>query len=162
MSSGVCSIAAVPDVWIGLDADARRRNWWWTGFLTLVCVGTASATALSARAMDRWWWVGGVGVFWLIALLYMVNRGYGRTLLMLNGMEVRTFVSRRSIPWDEIARIERRRHQTRSGTWWDVCAVRIHGRSLTIPGAFTRSARDAKFEENLAVIREYWSRAVNG
>ncbi|MFH8694530.1 hypothetical protein [Streptomyces chartreusis] len=26
----------VTDLWIGLDAAARRRNWWWTGALTLV------------------------------------------------------------------------------------------------------------------------------
>lgn len=162
MSSGVCSIAAVPDVWIGLDANARRRNWWWTGFLTLICAGTAAATALSAPATERWWWVAGVGVFWLIALFYMVNRGYGRTLLTPNGMKFRTFVSHRSIRWDEITRIEKRRHQARSGEWWDLCAVRVYGRSLTIPGAFASSQWDADLDEQLVVIRGYWSRADDG
>lgn len=152
----------MPGIWIGLDAAARRRNWWWTGFLTLVCVGAAVAVALSEPAADRWWWVGGVGGFWLVGFFYMVNRGYGRTLLTANGMEFRTFVSRRSVPWSEIARIEKRRHQARSGEWWDVCAVRVRGRGLTVPGVFTSKRWDADFEEKLAVIREYWSRAVVG
>ncbi|MDX3799355.1 hypothetical protein [Streptomyces sp. AK04-3B] len=152
----------MPGIWIGLDAAARRRNWWWTGFLTLVCVGAAVAVAQSEPAADRWWWVGGVGGFWLVGFFYMVNRGYGRTLLTANGMEFRTFVSRRSVPWSEIARIEKRRHQARSGEWWDVCAVRVRGRELTVPGVFTSRRWDADFEEKLAVIREYWSRAVVG
>lgn len=152
----------MPDIWIGLDTHARRRNWWWTGFLTLVCVGAAAATALSAQATDRWWWVGGVVVFWLIAFLYMVNRGHGRTLLTPQGMEFRTFAGHRTIRWDEIARIEKRRHQTRSGEWWDVCVVRVHGRSLTMPGAFSSGQWDTDFEEKFAMIRECWSRAVDG
>lgn len=155
-------IKGMPGIWIGLDVAARRRNWWWTGFLTLVCVGAAVAVALSEGAGDRWWWVGGVGVFWLVGFFYMINRGYGRTLLTSNGMEFRTFVGRRSVPWTEIARIEKRRHQARSGEWWDVCVVRVRGRSLTVPGVFTSSRWDADCEEKLAVIREYWSRAVVG
>lgn len=126
----------------------------------LVGLGTTTATALSARATERWWWGGGEGLFWLIMLIYMVNRGYGRTLLTPNGMEFHTFVSRRSIPWGEIARVEKRCRQTRSGTWWDVRAIRVHGRALTIPGAFTSKHADAKFEEEMAKIREYWFHAV--
>ncbi|MER8091379.1 hypothetical protein ACIO6T_44475 [Streptomyces sp. NPDC087532] len=154
----------MPDVWIGLSAVARRRNWWWTGFLTLVFAGMAVAVAVALRAptSSRWWWGGGVGVAWLASLFYMINRGCGRTLLTASGMEFRTFVSRRSIPWSEITRIEKRQHQTRSGFWWNVRAVRVRGRSLTIPGAFTNRMRDAEFEQKLAVIQERWSRAVGG
>lgn len=152
----------MPGMWLGLDAAARRRVWWRTGFLTLICVGLAAAVALSERAADRWWWVGGVGVFWLVGFLYMINRGYGRTLLTLNGMEFRTFFSRRSVLWSETARIEKRRHQGRSSEWWDVCIVRVHGRVLTVPGVFTSRRWDADFEQKLVVIRAYWSRAVFG
>ncbi|TQJ85275.1 hypothetical protein FBY22_4034 [Streptomyces sp. SLBN-31] len=75
-------------------------------------------------------------------------------------MEFRTFVSRRSVSWSEIARIEKRRHQGRSAEWWDVSAVRVRGRALTIPGVFTSRRWDDDFENKVAVIREYWSRAV--
>lgn len=152
----------MPDVWIGLSAAARRRNWWWTGFLTLVCAGMAVAVTLTAPTSNRWWWGGGVAVAWLPSLFYMINRGYGRTLLTASGMEFRTFVSRRSIPWSEITRIEKRQHQTRGGFWWDLRAVRVRGRSLTIPGVFTSQMRDAEFEQKLGVIHERWSRAVGG
>lgn len=95
-------------------------------------------------------------------VFYMINRGYGRTFLTSNGMEIHTFLSRRSVPWSEITRIEKRSHQGRSGEWWDVRAVRVHGRALTVPGIFTNRRRDADFEKKLAIIREHWSRAVTG
>ncbi|MGW6563923.1 hypothetical protein [Streptomyces sp. NPDC054975] len=152
----------MPDVWIGLSAAARRRNWWWTGVLTLACASAAVAMILTAPAADRWGWVGGVGVVWLASCFYMINRGYGRTLLTANGMEFRTFVSRRAVPWNEITQIEECRHATSSGCWRELQAVRVRGRSLTIPGAFTSRSRDAEFEQRLAVIHERWSRAVDG
>ncbi|MFE7854102.1 hypothetical protein [Streptomyces sp. NPDC057403] len=150
----------MPGIWIGLDAAARRRNWWWTGFLALLCVCGTAAVALSEPAANRSWWVGGVAVLWLAGSFYMINRGYGRTLLTPDGMKFHTFVSHRSIPWSEIARIEKRRHQGRSAEWWNVRAVRVRGRALTIPGAFTSKRWDDDFENKLAVIREHWSRAV--
>ncbi|MCZ4609045.1 PH domain-containing protein [Streptomyces sp. Lzd4kr] len=153
------SQSGVPGRWIGLDAAARRRNWWWTGVLTLVFAGFAVAAALT-EPTDRWWWVGGIGICWLASLYYMVNRGSGRTLLTSSGMEFHTLTGRRSFRWDEIARIDARRHQTSSGEWWDVRAVRARGRSLTIPGVFTTSRRDAAFEEKLALIRRYWADAA--
>jgi hypothetical protein len=151
----------MPDVWIGLSAAARRRNWWWTGFLTLVYAGTAAAVT-SEPASNQRWWGGGVAVAWLALLFYMINRGYGRTLLTESGMEFRTFVGRRSIPWTEITRIEKRQHQVRGGFWWDLQVVRVRGRSLTIPGAFTSRVRDAEFEQKLSVVQQRWSRAVGG
>ncbi|MGW5171564.1 PH domain-containing protein [Streptomyces nodosus] len=143
------------------DAE-RRRNWWWTGFLTLVFTGGAVAVGLAEPTSDRWWWVGGFVVAWLASVFYVINRGYGRTLLTADGLEFRTFVSRRSIPWSEIVEIERRQHLTRGGYWWDLRAVRVRGRALTIPGAFTNRTRDAAFEQKLSVIHERWSRAVGG
>ncbi|MFF0744987.1 hypothetical protein ACFYVL_31755 [Streptomyces sp. NPDC004111] len=69
-------------------------------------------------------------------------------------------MSRRSVPWSEIVGIEKREHLTRGGSWWDVRAVRVRSRSLAIPGAFATREWDAAFEQQLAVIRERWSRAV--
>jgi hypothetical protein len=90
----------------------------------------------------------------------MVNRGYGRTLLTPDGMQFHTFVSRRSIAWSDVTGIERKCHQTRSGSWWDARVERASGRSLAIPGVFTARRHDALFERNLTVVREYWSHAV--
>ncbi|MEU8851886.1 PH domain-containing protein [Streptomyces sp. NPDC048564] len=151
----------VPDLWIGLDAAALRRNWCWTGFLTLSFACLAVAVALT-EPTDRWWWAGTVGVCGLGSLYYMINRGYGRTLLSSGGMEFHTLVGRRSFRWDEIARIEPRSHLTRGGEWWEVRAVRVHGRPLAVPGVFSSGRRDASFEEKLAVIRRYWSHAALG
>jgi hypothetical protein len=149
----------VPEIWIGLDVAARRRNWWWTGFLTLLFAGMAVATESTATT-GRWWWAGVVGVLWLASLFYMVNRGYGRTLLAPDRMQFSTLVSRRTIPWSEITSIEPRSHQTRGGAWWEVRVYRARGRSLAIPGVFTSRRGDEVFEGNLAVVREYWARAT--
>ncbi|MEF9880856.1 hypothetical protein [Streptomyces sp. P9-A4] len=152
----------ISDMCIGLSEAEQRRNWWWTGFLTLVFAGGAVAVGLAELTSDRWWWVGGFGVAWLASVFYVINRGYGRTRLTADGMEFRSFVSRRSVLWSEITRIEKRRHLTRSGSWWDLQVVRVRGRSLAIPGAFTNRMWDAEFERKLSVIHERWSRAIGG
>ncbi|MBX9399585.1 hypothetical protein K4749_40270 [Streptomyces sp. TRM72054] len=149
----------MPDAWIALDPAARRRNWWWTAVLTLLCAGTAIAAALSAAA-DPWWWAGGVGAFWLFSAFYMINRGYGRTLLTADRIVFRTFLSRRSIPWAEIIRVEKRSHQTRSGQWWDLRIVRVNGRPITIPGAFSNKWCGDDLDRQLALLHAYWSHSA--
>ncbi|WP_330262122.1 hypothetical protein [Streptomyces griseorubiginosus] len=149
----------MPEIWIGLDVAARRRNWWWTAVSTLLFAGMAVATQATATT-ERWWWAGVVGAVWLSSLFYMINRGYGRTLLAPDRMQFSTFVTRRSIAWSEITKIEPRRHRTGSGAWWEVRVHRARGRSLAIPGIFASRRGDEVFERNLAVIREYWARAA--
>ena len=149
----------MPEIWIGLDVAARRRNWWWTAVSTLLFAGMAVATQATATT-GRWWWAGVVGAVWLASLFYMINRAYGRTLLAPDRMQFSTFVSRRSIAWSEITKIESKSHQTRGGTWWEVRVHRARGRSLAIPGIFTSRRGDEVFEHDLAVVREYWARAT--
>ncbi|MDQ1005858.1 hypothetical protein QFZ82_000343 [Streptomyces sp. V4I23] len=48
--------------------------------LTLLFAGMAVATEATATT-GRWWWAGVVGALWLASLIYMINCGYGRTLL---------------------------------------------------------------------------------
>ncbi len=150
---------SMPEVWIELSDTERRRDWRWTGFLTLVLSGGAVAIGLAEPTPDRWWWVGVCGLAWVASAFHMINRSYGRTRLTADGMEFRTLVSRRSVHWSEITRLEKRQHLTRSGSWCELRVVRGRGRSLTIPGAFTNRTRDAEFERKLSVIQEHWSRA---
>ncbi|MFF5497619.1 PH domain-containing protein [Streptomyces aquilus] len=70
----------------------------------------------------------------------MVNQATGATLLTPECMEFRTSFRRRSVPWSEVARVEKRCRTRRSGTWSEVRVLRVQGRVLTVPGAFT--ARD--------------------
>ncbi|WP_258053342.1 hypothetical protein [Streptomyces sp. Ru72] len=125
----------------------------------------AVAVFLSAQAKPRssaaesWWWVAAIGTAWSSGLFYMINRGYGRTLLTSHGMKFHTFVSRRSIAWSEVTGIETKSHATRSGKWWEVRVERVSRRSLAIPGIFTSRRYDPLFERNLTIVREYWSRA---
>lgn len=152
---------------MGLDADARRRNWWWTAVLTLIFAGMAAAVYASApeetgsSAGELRWWAGAIGSAWLCAVFYMVNRGYGMTLLTPDGMRFHTFISRRSIAWSDVRGIERKSHHTRNGTWWGVRVQRTNGRSLPIPGIYTTHPHDALFERNLTVVREYWLQAMD-
>jgi hypothetical protein len=104
----------------------------------------------------------GIGAAWAASVFYMINRGYGRTLLTSDGMKFHTFVSRRAVAWSEVTSIERKDHTTRSGQWWEARATRVSGRSLSIPGIFTARRSDPLFEQNLAAVREYWSRAHRG
>lgn len=151
----------MPEIWIGFDAAARRVHWWWIGFLTLIFVGLASVTVLPGgpsadmSVAGRWWWLGGIIAFWLTVVFYLVNRAYGSTLLTSERIEFRTFVSRRSIPWSEITKIEKKSHQTRGGLWWELRAHRVRGRSVAIPGTFSSRERGGGFERKLAVLRKY-------
>ncbi|MFC0432450.1 PH domain-containing protein [Kutzneria buriramensis] len=147
---------------IGLDADARRRNRGWTWVLTVIFGALAVVSAL-VGSRDHWWFVGVTGGIGLLAFCYMVDRGYARTILTAEGMRFRTFFGRRSVPWDQVVRIEKRCHRARSGGWWDIWVVRRRGRALRIPGGFTGTSRiTADFDAKLTVIRSYWSRARSG
>src|SRR5262249_43152521 len=96
------------DVWIALDARARRVNWLWTGLLSLVFAGLAAAIYVPERgdphpsATERWWWFGVVGACWLASCIYLVNRGYGSTKLSHDGMQLRSFFTHRFIAWRDI------------------------------------------------------------
>ncbi|WP_327411436.1 hypothetical protein OG458_42940 (plasmid) [Streptomyces sp. NBC_01281] len=147
----------MPDTWITLDAAARRKNWWWTAYLTAIFGGLA--VAVSAVG-EPFWWAIYIGTFWLISVIYMINRGYGRTLLTTDRMIFRTFFSRRSIPWTEVSDIEKRRHQGRSAEWWELRVTRKNGRPLSIPGAFANRRHDSVFENKLALIQEYKARST--
>ncbi|MER5995692.1 hypothetical protein [Streptomyces viridosporus] len=152
----------MPDVWIGLNSDDRRRYWWRTGIGTLLITGAMVAMSLTARGPGGWWLVGGCGIFFIPMVFSTVNAIYGRVLLTATGLEFRTFVSRRSVPWSEVAGIERRQRASRSEIWWDLRIARVRGRSLTIPGTFTNRMMDAELERKQAVIQERWSRATGG
>jgi hypothetical protein len=119
------------------------------------------AAGLTTPAAERWWWIGGVAVFYSLILLSVVNQGIGATLLTSERMEFRTFFRRGSVPWSEVAGIEKRYRTGRSGTWSEVRVLRVQGRALTAPGAFTARWHDPKFEAKLETIRQYRARAAD-
>lgn len=124
----------------------------------LTFAGMAVAAGLTEPAPERWWWIGGVAVLDLLALITMVSQGTGATLLTSQGMELRTLFRHRSVLWSEVTGVEKRCRTRRSGTWSDVRVRRVQGRALTVPGAFTARWHDTKFEAKLATIRQYGAR----
>ncbi|MFK4797980.1 PH domain-containing protein [Streptomyces sp. MPA0124] len=129
--------------------------------MTLLFIGMGVAAWLTTSAVERWWWIGGVAAFCLANLFAMVNQGTGMTLLTSEGMEFRTLFRRRSVPWGEVAEIEKRCRTRRSGTLSEVRVVRVQGRKLTVPGVFTLRMYDRKFDSKFAAIRECWARAAD-
>ncbi|MFI8515124.1 hypothetical protein ACIGHB_28755 [Streptomyces sp. NPDC085460] len=101
-------------------------------------------------------------IFSVIACFIAINSIYGRVLLTATGLEFRTFVSRRVVPWGEVAGIERRRRMSRSEIWWDLRIVRVRGRSLAVPGTITNRRWDAELDRKQVAIQEYWSRVAGG
>jgi Bacterial PH domain len=158
----VGSIMDMPDVWIGFNSDDRQRYWWRNGLVMLVIAGVIVATSLTLHESGKWWWVGGLEIFSVVVSFSTINSIYGRVLVTATGLEFRTFVSRRVVPWSEVAGIEKRQRVLRSGIWWDLRVVRARGRSLTIPGTFTNRMWDAELERKQAAIQDCWSRAVGG
>lgn len=152
--------ADLPDVWIRFGPADRRRFWWRAGITMSVLVGWTVGLGLAEDGPGRWWWVGGVGILSLAAAFDMINRVNGRTLLTAAGMEFRTFVSRRRIPWSEVAGIEERSRSTGRTTEHSLRVVRVRGRALTIPGTLTARYWDAELDRKQVAIREYWSRAA--
>ncbi|MFE7859485.1 hypothetical protein [Streptomyces sp. NPDC057403] len=120
----------MPDVWIGFNCRDRQRYWWRTGFLTLALAGVMPAMGLTTQEPGTWWWVGGMGAVSVLVVLSTINAIYGRVLLTPRGLEFRTFVTRRVVLWSEVAGIEKRQRVSRSGTWWDLRVVRVHGRAV--------------------------------
>ncbi|MBO1332562.1 PH domain-containing protein [Streptomyces sp. VRA16 Mangrove soil] len=151
----------MPDVWIGFNSDDRRRYWWRNGVVTLALAAVMVAMSLTVRGPVEWWLFGALGVFSVAVLLSEMSSIYGRVLLTAAGLEFRTLFSRRSIPWSEVAGIERRQRVLRSGIWSDLRIVRGGRRSLTIPGTSTNRMRDAELERKQAVIQERWSLAMS-
>lgn len=158
----VDSIMDMPDVWIGFNSDDRERAWWQNGLVTLALTGVMVAMILTTHEPSKWWFVGGLGVLAVVAFVGAGNLIYGRVLLTARGLEFHTFVSRRVIPWREVAGIETRRRVIRSRVWCDLRIVRVRGRSLTIPGTATSRVMDAELERKQVAIQERWSRAVDG
>ncbi|MGW3143066.1 hypothetical protein [Streptomyces sp. NPDC001139] len=150
------------EAWIGFNSRDRQRYWWRTGILTVALGGVTVAISVTTHEPGKWWWVGGVAALSAIVLSSTINSIYGQVLLTTRGLEFRTFVSRRVVPWSEVARIEERQRVSRSGTWSDLRVIRAHGRSVTIPGTLTNRVMDAELERKQAVIQECWSLAVGG
>ncbi|MEV5607276.1 hypothetical protein [Streptomyces sp. NPDC052225] len=149
------------EVWISFNACDRRRYWWRNVIGTLVLVGVVAAMALTTHEPGTWWWVGGLGAFVVGMFVSTVNLIYGRSLLTERGLEFRTFVSRRAIPWSEVAAIETRQRVSRSGIWSDLRVVRVRGRSLGMPGTVTNRMTDIELDQKQTTIREYWFRAIS-
>ncbi|MCK8433446.1 hypothetical protein G3I77_10460 [Streptomyces sp. D2-8] len=152
----------MPDVWIGFSPEDRRRYWWRNGIVTFALAGVMVAMSLSAQGSVGWWLVGVFGVLWVAVVFSAISSIYGRVLITATGLEFHTFLRKRSIPWSEVADIERRSRVLRSGIWWDLRVVRVNRRPLTVPGTFTNRAWDAELERKQAVIQERWSRAIGG
>ncbi|MFE9456959.1 hypothetical protein [Streptomyces californicus] len=152
----------MPDVWIGFTSEDRRRYWWRNAFLTLALAGVVMVMLLTEHEPARWWLAGGLGILATVLFVATVDLIRGSTLLTARGLEFRTFVSRRVIPWSEVAGIEVRERVVRSGVRCDLRVIRVRGRPLTVPGTAAVRAKDAELERKHAALQEYWSRAVGG
>lgn len=144
------------EVWISLDSADRRKNSRAAGYFTAICAGVVLAVTLSEETSSSWWAFSTLCA-WLISMAYIINRGYGRALLtpddivLFNG-----FLGKRSIPWGNVTNIEKRHHTARSSSWWDLRLTCASGRSFTVPGAFTSSHYDAKFEAKHVLLCQHW------
>ncbi|OIJ64023.1 PH domain-containing protein [Streptomyces mangrovisoli] len=152
----------MPDIWIGFNSADRRRYWWRAGISALVFAGVLVWTGLTVPASGARLWVGACVVLFMAVVLSWINLIYGRVLLTAEGLEFRTFVRRRSVPWSEVAGVERRQRVSRSGTWTELRVTRVGRRPLVIPGTVTKRRKDAELDRKQAVIEERWSRAAGG
>ncbi|MFE3051374.1 PH domain-containing protein [Streptomyces albidoflavus] len=151
----------MPDIRIGYNSADRRRLWWRNALVTLAVAGVTAAI-LTTRGPGRWWWAGGLGVLAVVAFVSTANQIHGRVHLTARGLEFRTWVSRRVVPWNEVAGIETRERVTRSGIWSELRVVRVRGRTLTLPGTATNRLLDAELDRKMVAVRACWSRAVGG
>ncbi|MBD0712386.1 MULTISPECIES: hypothetical protein [unclassified Streptomyces] len=152
----------MPDVWIGFNSVDRRKLWWRNVLGTLALAVAMAALGLTTHEPNKWWFAGGLGVLAVVAFVATVNLIYGQTLLTTKGLEFRTFVSRRVIPWNEVAGVESRQRVIQGRAFRDLRVVRVRGRSLTIPGTATNRVVDAELKRKQAAVQEHWSRAVGG
>lgn len=145
------------DTWIDVDANVRRRNRWLTLVWTVVLAGLGALGLLPRPSAVSAWWGGAAGVLWLVMLAYALNLTCARASLTAEGIRCHTIRGRRTIPWHRIVEIEKIRHRSRGGSWWEIRARMTNGRSRAIPGTFTNLRRDESIDRKLATIEYHWA-----
>jgi hypothetical protein len=80
------------------------------------------------------------------------------TLLTEDHLELRTLMTRRLIPWDQVTGIEEKVHRTRTGPWYTARVRRSNGRPLRVPGFAGGLLNWESLDEYLMTVREYWTR----
>ncbi|MER7583957.1 PH domain-containing protein [Kitasatospora sp. NPDC097691] len=151
------------EIRLGLGRRALLRNRWTIVGLSVLWGGVAAAI----------WWLPGTGTggrpdpdrgvaeiviaaLWLLLMMSMVDQAVGTTRLTPDHVHLRGLLTRRSVPWAEIARFEeRRRYTPRGGSYREVRLHRVKGRPLKLPGLLTSGRRDREFILNLARLNGY-------
>ncbi|WP_433916995.1 PH domain-containing protein [Streptomyces sp. NBC_01744] len=133
--------------------------------MTLVIVGIGLLPFASSRDLslgNRSSLLALITTILLPCIFYSINRMLGITLLTPEGMQLRTLVSRRRIPWDDITKIEVERRSGQGGPWQ---VVRVHvarGRPVVLPGAMQslRGQDEAAFQRSVNMIHSCWQQAT--
>ncbi|WP_034089217.1 PH domain-containing protein [Streptacidiphilus albus] len=148
--------------------DRRRwQSYGWLLFVTLLVVAGAVYTYMvpsqphGPSATDRWFWIGGYAAFWLACTFSVVDVAFAETLLTEDRIELRTLVTRRSIPWDQVAGIEEKERIGRGGSRFTARIIRMKGRPVSIPGFTAGPFGSKKFDQNLETVHAYWARVTD-
>ena len=157
---------SVEDIRLGPSDRTRRDNWLGLAIVTLLCVAFAVFIFLaqphgtSTPGLRDWF--EGDAVVWLIIMLVLVNESCATTLLTEDHVELRTLVTRRTIPWDRITGIEKKGRYTRTGVWYSVRVCLTAGRSVRVPGLTAGSKNTEALDRYLVTVRGYWAQATGG
>lgn len=148
---------------IAFSQRERRNHFVAVGAITLIAGGLGLLTFVrSPNPTDRWSTPVLIAAIWLPCIFYSINRMFGITVLTSEGMQFRTLVSRRRIPWVAVTQVEAQRRNGRGGPWW---VIRIHianRRAVVLPGAMLsqRGQAEAGFGNSVDMICSHWQQAT--
>jgi len=157
---------SVEEIRLGPGDRTRRDNWLGLVLVTVLCgaiavfISLAQPPGTSTTGLRDWF--EGDAAVWLIVMLVLINQSCATTLLTEDHLELRTLVTRRTIPWERIAGIEKKGRYTRTGVWYSVRVCLTAGRSVRVPGITAGSKNTEALDQYLVTVRGYWAQATAG
>ncbi|WP_370082480.1 PH domain-containing protein [Streptacidiphilus sp. MAP12-16] len=99
----------------------------------------------------------------ILAATTLLNHTWGTTLLTPTGIVMQTLLRRRTVPWDQITRIEVKRRSGLLGNPRMVARIhRTNGAAIELPGLQQSGTGQSKpdFQERVGVLLRYWQQAT--
>jgi hypothetical protein len=131
------------------------------GFVVLV--GLVAVLMVARSHGTNWTALAVLGVALITGVLTMLRSASGATLLTPSSVVLTTVFSRKSVPWDQVTRIEVLGRRGRYGRYWRIARIhRTDARPLPLPGLVEAGAglSKAEFQEQVRTLLNYWQQAT--
>ncbi len=132
-------------------------------FGLVVLVGLVAVLVVTKSHGTNWTALAVLVVALITGVLTMLRYGSGATLLTPSSVVLTTVFGRKSVPWDQVTRIEVLGRTGRFGQYWRIARIhRTDARPLPLPGLVEAGSglSEAEFQEQVRTLLNYWQQAT--